>query len=244
MGVQGWLLRRINELCGQLGALQSVVHEAVVSAAQREASNFYRLVAILEAQAQQQAAGGAGAQPPSDASYLTLRRLKVWLGEPLGRLRVVASCLEAVRGAAGGQAINTLHALSKHGDPLVRKVVAPLLEEACVPYFKRISTWVLDGSLDTSAPDFMVAKHATAPDLSTVWRTGSSLNAAMQPGFIRPELAQQILTAGKTISFLREACSDSEWVAKVGGAAAALQAPGGTYQQLRWGGSVKEEQPV
>ena len=127
---QGWLLRRINELSAQLSALGSVVHEALVAAAQREVGNYYRLVAILEAQAQQQVAGGSGpgAGAPGDASYLTLRRLKVWLGEPLGRLRVVAGALEATRGAAGGAVINTLHALSKHGGRALQAGWARVLE--------------------------------------------------------------------------------------------------------------------
>ncbi len=207
-----------------------------MAAVQCEVNNYYRLVAILEAQAQQQAASGAAAAAaaqPGDASYLTLRRLKVWLCEPLGRLRVVASCLEATRQQQGGQVINTLHAMSKHGDPLVRKVVGPLLEEACVPYFKQISQWVLDGSLDASRADFLISKHHAGADLSSVWRKSFGLNAAMQPNFVSQDLAQQILTAGKTINFLRECCGDSEWVAMVGATAHSLGAPAGTYQQLR-----------
>lgn len=236
----GWLLRKINDLTGQLTALQSVVHEALVAAAQREVNNYYRLIAILEAQAQQQQSSGGGgtigaAAAPGDASYLTLRRLKVWLSEPLGRLRVVASALEATKAQAGGQVINTLHAMSKHGDPLVRKVVAPLLEEVCVPYFKQITQWVLDGSLDASRADFLVAKQATGADLSAVWRKSFGINSSMQPSFISKELAQQILTAGKTINFLRERCNDSEWVTMVGATAHSLGASSGTYQQLRWG---------
>ncbi len=235
-----WLLKKITELTAHLSALQSPVHEALVAAAQREVNNYYRLVAILEAQAQQQAAGGsaaaaAAALQPGDASYLTLRRLKVWLCEPLGRLRVVASCLESTRQQQGGQVINTLHALSKHGDPLVRKVVGPLLEEACVPYFKQISQWVLDGSLDASRADFLISKHPAGGDLSSIWRKSFAINAAMQPNFIGLELAQQILTAGKTINFLRECCGDSEWVAMVGATAHSLAGPAGTYQQLRCG---------
>lgn len=205
-----------------------------MAAAQREVNNYYRLVAILEAQAQQQAAAGGGGSEPSDASYLTLRRLKVWLCEPLGRLRVVASCLEATRGLAGGQVINALHTLSKHGDPLVRKVVAPLLDAACRPYFKQVSRWVLDGSLEAGRTDFLVSQQPTSADLSVVWRKAFALNAAMQPSLIGRELAQQILTAGKTIHFLRECCGDSEWVAMVGGTAHSLAEPAGTYQQLRW----------
>lgn len=238
----GWLLRTIEKLSAELAGLQppSVVHEALVAAARREVGSYYRLVAILEAQAQQASGGsggsGSGSSAPPD-SVLTLRRLQVWLAEPLGRLRVLASCLEAVRGVRGGQALNALLALSKHGDPLVRKVVAPALEEACVPYFKQISLWVLNGTLEAGSSEFLVAREALPPPLcddpAACWRGGYRLNPAMQPRFISDQLAGDILTTGKTIAFLREFCGDTRWAAAIGAPAQALAAGGGNYRQLR-----------
>lgn len=99
----GWLLKRVEALVASLASLQSVVHEALAAAARKEVSNYYRLVAILEAQA---AAGGGGsstATPSPAEGALTLRRLQVWLSEPLARLRVLAGCLEAAKDVRGGQ---------------------------------------------------------------------------------------------------------------------------------------------
>ncbi len=242
----GWLLRTIEKLSAELAGLQppSVVHEALVAAARREVGSYYRLVAILEAQAQQATSGGSGTSAGGSGStgqpdsVLTLRRLQVWLAEPLGRLRVLASCLEAVRGVRGGQALNALLALSKHGDPLVRRVVAPALEEACVPYFKQISLWVLNGTLEAGSSEFLVAREALPPPLcedpAACWRGGYRLNPAMQPRFVSDQLAGDILTTGKTIAFLREFCGDTRWAAAIGAPAQALAAGGGNYRQLRW----------
>ncbi|KAL4446262.1 hypothetical protein ABPG77_003069 [Micractinium sp. CCAP 211/92] len=242
----GWLLRTIEKLSAELAGLQppSVVHEALVAAARREVGSYYRLVAILEAQAQQATSGSGGSSTGGSGStgqpdgVLTLRRLQVWLAEPLGRLRVLASCLEAVRGVRGGQALNALLALSKHGDPLVRKVVAPALEEACVPYFKQISLWVLNGTLEAGSSEFLVAREALPPPLcedpAACWRGGYRLNPAMQPRFVSDQLAGDILTTGKTIAFLREFCGDTRWAAAIGAPAQALAAGGGNYRQLRW----------
>lgn len=234
----GWLLRRVEGLIAQLSSLQSVVHEALVAAARREVSNYYRLVAILEAQA---AAGGGGgaAAAGSDQGALTLRRLQVWLSEPLGRLRVLAGCLEAAADVRGGQVITALHALSKHGDPAVRRVVQPALEEACLPYFKQIASWVLSGALgtDAEAREFLVAREALLPphcdDPAAQWRGGYRLNPAMKPSFVSDALAADILTAGKTIAFLREWCGDTRWAATIRASADELAAAGSTHQQLR-----------
>ena len=57
------------------------------------------------------------------------------------------------------------------------------------------------------------------PDPPPPWQCPAALD--LQPRFISAELAQEILTAGKTISFLRECCADTEWAAKVPAAAQA-----------------------
>jgi gamma-tubulin complex component 3 len=231
----GWLLRKIRELTSQIAGLHSLVHEALAAASHKEVNNYYRLVAILEAQTQQQAGSVIAAAGGTDMSeQLTLRRLQVWLSEPLYRLRVLATCLESTRLQQGAQVINTLHAMSKHGDPLVRKVLGPLLEDVCMPYFKLVSQWVLDGGLDGTSDDFFIARQPLATDApANVWRSGFALVPALQPRFFSDELPDQILKAGKTINFLRVCCSDTEWVGLVGDAAQQLAGATGKYRQLR-----------
>ena len=234
----GWLLRRIQAATAELETLRSVVHEAVVAAVKRELGSYYRLLAILQAQARLQV-GGSGCAAPTDggADVLSLRRLHVWLAEPLGRLRVLAECLEVARSARGGQLISALHALAQHGEPLARKVVCPVLEEACAPYFKQVVAWVLNGAVD-SGRQFMVVKEQLVPqrrnDPAAVWRAGYRLDATMQPGFLPDQLAADIFTTGKTIAFLREWCSDTCWAAAISTATQQLASAGGAYQQLRW----------
>lgn len=58
------------------------VRQAFMGALRQELSDFYRLLATLEAQANIPLPGKEN-QDPQGESYLTLRRLTVWLGEPL-----------------------------------------------------------------------------------------------------------------------------------------------------------------
>ena len=244
----GWLLRKVKELTAKAAAQESVVHEALVAACNKEVNNCYRLIAILEAQyqQQQQPATNTTTAPPSSSNIgpLSLRRLVVWLAEPQQRLRVLASCLDAAVGLRGGQVINALHAMSKHGDPLVRRAVGPLLEESCVPFFKKLSRWILDGTLDTLVPgssgDFMISQQQLGSNHpASVWRSGYALDSTMQPRFVTPELAQRVLTTGKTVAFLRECCGDSEWAAAMAHAGSIpgitdSSTGGTTLQRLKW----------
>jgi gamma-tubulin complex component 3 len=239
----GWMLRKVKELTAKATAQESVVHEALVAACNKEVNNCYRLIAILEAQYQQQQTTNTTAS--SNIGPLSLRRLVVWLAEPQQRLRVLVSCLDAAVGLRGGQVINALHAMSKHGDPLVRRAVGPLLEETCVPFFKKLSRWILDGTLDSASGtgtggDFMIVQQQLGSNHpASVWRTGYALDSTMQPRFVTPKLAQQVLTTGKTVAFLRECCGDSEWAAAMAHAGSIpgitdLSNGGTTLQRLKW----------
>jgi len=236
----GWVLRKVKELTAKAAAQESVVHEALVAACNKEVNNCYRLIAILEAQYQQQTTNTTAA---SNIGPLSLRRLVVWLAEPQQRLRVLASCLDAAVALRGGQVINALHAMSKHGDPLVRRAVGPLLEETCVPFFKKLSRWILDGTLDiasSSGGDFMIIQQQLGSNHpASVWRAGYALDSTMQPRFVTPQLAQQVLTTGKTVAFLRECCGDSEWAAAMAYAGSIpgitdSSNGGTTLQRLKW----------
>lgn len=227
----GWLLRRVKELSVEAREIGSVVHEALVAACTREVNNCYRLIAILEGQYKRQQTKQMNQQQnlnqkgQQGQEQLTLRRLAVWFAEPQARLRIVAAALETVIKLRGGEVINALYSMSKHGDPLVRKTIGPMLEEACIPYFKGIFQWMSDGVLDlASSPheeDFMVSRAilqsgnaSTATSTNhpaIVWRSGYSLNQSQKPKFMSDVLAQKVLTAGRTVSFLRQFCGDSEW---------------------------------
>lgn len=235
----GWLLRKAKSLCEKASSTGSPVHEALVAATNKEVNNCYRLIAILESQAQQgdksgdrsdtaEKLGGlkhdlsvtSFSNDPSVKGQLSLRRLEVWLSEPQQRLRVVTSCLETALPLRGGHVINALHTMSKHGDIIVRRSIKPLLEEACVPYFICILRWITEGTLDGQTTDFMIKDQdlgsGGAPiSIASQWRFGHKLEASMQPNFISQEFAQDILTAGRNVAFLRKVCGDSEWAAAI-----------------------------
>ncbi|KAL6776783.1 GCP3 [Auxenochlorella protothecoides x Auxenochlorella symbiontica] len=207
----------------------------------REVSSLLRLLAILEAR--------AGTR--SDA--LTLRRLEVWLAEPRTRLRVLAGALEAAGARRGGAALDALHALSRHGDPLVRAVLVPLLEAAAAPMFRGIACWVLEGALEPGADFFVAATHAAAgagerggapaPAAAAAsgashpavrWRTGFCLDPDAQPRLVPGALARSILDAGRTVNFLKHVCGDVGWEEGVAAHAGALCPPWGSCLQLKW----------
>ena len=94
--------------------------------------------------------------------YLTLRRLVVWLAEPLIRMRGLAGIAEATAHREGGELINAVDALAQHGDVLVQHFVSRALEQMCQPLFEMARDWVFNGRLSNAGHEFFISSNGTA----------------------------------------------------------------------------------
>jgi gamma-tubulin complex component 3 len=237
----GWLFRRLRAALAPPGGAggadgRGATARAFAAAVGVELNEYYRLVAMLEAQAQlplpgPRAASAAasaadGSAAAAAAPYLTLRRLDAWLAEPLARLRLLAVLADAARGAAGGALAAALHAHAAHGDPGARALVAALLRAACAPLFDALAAWVTRGELDADADEFFVSADVAVPE-EHLWRRGYALRPEALPPFITPEQAAHALRIGKSINFLRRGCGDGAWAADAPAVLAAAAAAGG-----------------
>ena len=79
-----------------LSFLHPPLLKSFCSALSEELTEFYKLIAVLEAQQQPQTA----AVPPAGSGWgqLTLRRLLVWTHDPLERLKYLAVLVGACKG--------------------------------------------------------------------------------------------------------------------------------------------------
>lgn len=199
----------------------SVVHDAIKSAVRKELRACYRVIAVLEGQA----------TAPDPKHVLTLRRTQVWLEEVKQRLEIVARCVDATMGLCGGEALNVLYSMSRHGDSFVVETIAPLLNAACAPYFMQLEQWLTQGVIGNSSNAanymhsascvfasqakgaFMVEKLRTPRDLPyDDWKEGFAIDLAAQPKVFDEGLARDVLNVGKAVYFLRRYCDDEmEW---------------------------------
>lgn len=95
------------------------VGQAFCSALQDELSEYYKLLAVLEAQASNPIP--LVSESASSENYLSLRRLAVWLAEPMVKMRLMADLVEKCRVLRGGAMAGAIHLHAQHGDPLVHE---------------------------------------------------------------------------------------------------------------------------
>ena len=91
----------------------SQVGQSLCAALHAELSDYYRLIAVLESQL---------ANPLEDASSdsMTMRRLFVWVQEPLDRMKLMAIIVDTCKGMKGGSLASKIHSFLQHGDPAYR----------------------------------------------------------------------------------------------------------------------------
>ncbi|CAL8465011.1 g4546 [Coccomyxa elongata] len=118
----GWLYRKTQSHAKEekMSGGGSAIRQAFQAALQHELNSLYQLMAQLDALAGHPLPAGEDTGAP----YLTLRRLAVWIGEPLQRLKTLASLADAVIDLTGGQLISALEAATKHGEPGVSGTVS------------------------------------------------------------------------------------------------------------------------
>ena len=232
----GWLFRRLQGALELSGGARSnggddgrgAVARAFASAVSAELAEYYRLVAVLEEQAQLPLPGPLSAADGSAAGapYLTLRRLDSWFAEPLARLRLLAVLVDATRGLAGGALASALHCHASHGDPGACALVAQLLQAACAPLFDALAAWVTRGELDAGGDEFFIVANGEVPE-EHLWRRCYDIRPGALPPFVTPAQASKALRIGKSINFLRRCCGDEAWAADSQGVLAAAGAAGG-----------------
>ena len=217
----GWLFKKVKGALGETRASgvdvddgDGSTRQAFRAALQRELADYYKLIAVLESQAQlpivsfaKEASGGRG---DGGDGYLTLRRLFVWLTEPLKTMRTLAILVDATHGKRGGGMLAVMQKLSQHGDPSSTALVRRVLSASATPFLGMVHRWTLSGELEDPSHEFFVRVDHAVPD-KDLWQCKYAFDDDMLPSFVTREQGKTILRLGKSINFLRRCCDDASW---------------------------------
>jgi len=201
----GWLYTKVRKYADSRSTDRAfgLVGQSFCSALHLELTEYYRLIAVLDAQLQQEEDAGM----VDASSSLTLRRLAVWSSDPLVRLKTLAALVDVCQGKKGGSLASVIHSYTQHGDPTIQALVRHTLMLVSQPIFSTILRWIYDGELEDTYHEFFVASDPTVKD-ERLWHEKYSLRKSMIPSFLQPEMARKILLTGKSINFLRQVCQD------------------------------------
>ncbi|XP_026323819.1 gamma-tubulin complex component 3 homolog isoform X2 [Hyposmocoma kahamanoa] len=194
----GVLHDRLKEFIDPASGLmpQGLMAEGLVACIRDEFTEYYRSVALLQAQACD-SEGGAG----------TLRRVCVWALEPLHRLTWLANITHAAHHKKGGELASCVHRFVRHGDERVSTLARRLLTALTYPLLLMLTRWLLHGEIDDPYHEFFIESRSGVP-IDRMWHDKYRVREWMVPSFMSREQAAQILATGKSVVFMREACAD------------------------------------
>lgn len=206
----GWLFRRVNDWLQRNFENQAACNQVTQSlcfAIQSELTEYYRLLAILESQRTKYGMEEA-------ANYLNLKKLYLWVQEPLERMKWLAIIVDAVQGLRGGAVCSALHSYVLNGSPSTRAFIGRILREVCAPILSMIKQWMIQGELADPFQEFFVEDVMPGQDdQRRLWSDKYKLNPVMIPnGLLTHELAKKILLTGKAVNFIRRCCHEQDWV--------------------------------
>ncbi|CAG8543918.1 14495_t:CDS:10 [Acaulospora morrowiae] len=175
-----------------------LVGQAFCSALQHELTEYYRFIAVLEAQVNKEV---NGKQMSTDG--ISLKRLLVWIQESLLKLRMMSVLVDCCKQKRGGALVSAIYNYTNHGDPFIQQFVNNMLE-------KMLQRWIYEGELEDPFEEFFVACN---PDVEEdLWQSKYYIRSDMRPAFISELLDKKIFSIGKSLNFIRYSCHDNNWV--------------------------------
>ncbi|KAF8677740.1 Gamma-tubulin complex DGRIP91 SPC98 component [Rhizoctonia solani] len=226
----GYLFTRVSEFV-QLKAGKPTVglieQQSLCHHLQQQLTEYYRLLAVLEAQAQASPHGPT--LESTEDNGLTLRRLLVWTDEWRLRLRMMSVCVENCSDAHGGTLINLIHAYTDNGDPFVRNFTDLLLEEvrsliSCNPelahhHYMNGANGLGEGAFaGLSGDELDVALLSADAGQSSafgglrLWKSKYQFKKEKLPSFVGEAFGRKIFSTGKSLNFIRYNCHDNDWI--------------------------------
>ncbi len=172
-GFSGGLVLQVFHIHKQYSRLQ-----AFAAAIDHELAYYYKLIAILEQQLTSQA--------------MSLRRLMVWIQEPLERLKLMLILIDIASTRRGASLASELCTLATHGDPFVSKFVRDILLRTCTPIFAFIKAWIFEGILEDPFNEFWVISREEVK-IDKLWKSKYSLRKEMIPSFLSTQMAEQVI---------------------------------------------------
>lgn len=108
---------------------------------QAELTEYYRLLAILDSQRTK-----FGSE--DSANYLNLRKLYLWIQEPLERMKWLAVITDQVSNLKGGALCSAINTYVLNGSPAIKQFISRILKEVSTPILSMIKTWMLAGEIN------------------------------------------------------------------------------------------------
>jgi gamma-tubulin complex component 3 len=160
--------------------LYGLLGQGLVSAYQKELTQYYGMVAMLQTQLNRQKSESVHEWT---AESLSLLKVMLWVTEPMYRMQTLMTIGAACKDLKGGALASAVYQFFYSGDPGVKTLVRELLLAVCIPLQQMLSVWLLDGEIEDKHGEFFIEE---LPEVGSdrIWHEKYRLRKNMVPSFI------------------------------------------------------------
>ena len=133
------------------------VTQALCFSIQSELNEYFRLLSILDSQRQKYTEADT-------ANYLNLRKLYLWVQEPLDRMKWLAIIIDSIQNLKGGAICSAINTFTMNGSPSTQQFINRILKEVSAPILSMIKTWMIEGEINDPFREFFVDTDPSVPD--------------------------------------------------------------------------------
>ncbi|EER06589.1 gamma-tubulin complex component, putative [Perkinsus marinus ATCC 50983] len=218
-GVYRRLLERCNRLLDDDESICTHAHSSPTAAAfatqiRERLMEYYRLTVTLESRVSGQ--------------EWTLQHLQAWVYQPGRQLaaleRLTQVCLSENNGGAMISDIITLrdsrpaNGVCARRCTSLRSVLDDIVSQTLQPLVATIRLWLTEGRImKGNEEDFFIqgarqASNNNKNNSSDIWTSAFTIDFDKVPALISEEVALKIFVTGKSINFVRQCCSEGDWL--------------------------------
>ncbi|KYR01195.1 spindle pole body component 98 [Tieghemostelium lacteum] len=221
LGEFGWLFKKVIKFVNNSDFKnKGLTNQSFCSSINDELVEFYRLITILESQINRNLLmihnnNNNINNRITDKEYqienLTLKRMFVWIQEPLKKLKVIVSLIDSVGyQMKGGEILSVIEMQSKHGDQVICDLVKTIQIKTSQPVFAMIKTWIFEGILQDPFKEFFIQQNHSLPN-ERIWKERFVLAPKLIPCFLSLIISKRILVIGKSINYMKEFFSGKDY---------------------------------
>ena len=134
------------------------------------------MIAVLESQRSKYT-------PDEPANYLNLKKLFLWVQEPLERMKWLAVIIDSVQNLKGGAVCSAINSYVLNGSPSTKQFISRILKEVSSPILSMIKQWMIEGDINDPFGEFFVEINPLTTD-DKLWTEKYKLNYIMIPSFL------------------------------------------------------------
>jgi len=198
----GFLYKQLNSFLNK--PQPGLIRQAFAISVKEELNEYFKLLALLENLRLE--------TEETHTQSLSLRKLALWIIEPLERLKWLNIMSDGVNELIGGDVLSSLYSYKNQGSPVNLQLLARILINVNQPFLKYVHQWIYQGVINDPIGEFFVSEQENEPNL---WVSKYKINPNKIPSFLDKTIAEKIYLSGKTVNFLKKCCNVKEWTLNI-----------------------------